>query len=95
MWNRFPRLHLLWADGGYAGKLIDYVYYWYLLVVDIVKRNEYQQGFKILLRRWMVERTFGWLTNYRRLCRNYECWTEMSEAVVKFAVIHVMLRRLA
>ena len=93
--NRFPRLQLIWADGGYAGKLIEYVYDWYLLVLEIVKRNNNQKGFKILPRRWVVEKTFGWLMNYRRLCRNYECWTETSEAVVKMAMIHIMIRRLA
>ena len=95
MWRRFPRLRLIWADGGYAGKLIDYVCYWYWLVLTIVKRSDDQKGFKVLPRRWVVERTFGWLMNYRRLCRNYECWPETSEAVVKMAMIHIMLRRLA
>jgi putative transposase len=95
MKNRFPRLHLIWADGGYAGKLVEYVYYGYLLVLEIVRRSDDQKGFKILPCRWVVERTVGWLMNYRRLCRNYECWTETSEAVVKFAMIHGMLRRLA
>jgi len=93
--NHFPRLQLIWADGGYAGKLIEYVYYWYLLVLEIVKRSDDQKGFKILPRRWVVERTFGWLSNYRRLSRNYECWTETSEAVVKMAMIHIMIRRIA
>ena len=62
--NRFPRLRLVWADGGYAGKLIDYVSYWYLLVLQIVKRSDDQKGFVLLPRRWVVERTFGWLMNY-------------------------------
>jgi transposase len=78
-------------DGGYAGKLIEYVYYWFWLVLEIVKRSDDQKGFKILPRRWVVERTLGWLTNYRRLSRNYECWTETSEAMVKMAMIHIML----
>jgi putative transposase len=95
MWRRFPRLELIWADGGYAGKLIDDVYSWYLLVLEIVKRSDDQVGFKILPRRWVVERTLGWLMNYRRLCRNYECQPETSEAVVKMAMIHIMLPRLA
>ena len=81
--------------GGYAGKLIDYVYYWYLLVLEIVKRSDDQKGFRIVPRRWVVERTLGWLMNYSRLCRNYECWAETSEAMVKTAMIHVMLCRLA
>ena len=93
--NRFPRLRRIWADGGYAGKLIDYVYYWYLWVLEIVKRSDDQKGFVLLPRRWVVERTFGWLMNYRRLCRNYEYWTDTSETVVKVAMIHIMLRRLA
>jgi len=93
--NRFPHLRLIWADGGYAGKLIDYVYYWYQLVIQIVKRSDDQKGFVLLPRRWVVERTFGWLMNYRRLCRNYEYWNETSETVVKVAMIHIMLRRLA
>ena len=42
--NRFPRLQLIWADGGYAGKLIEYVYYWYWLVLEIVKRSDDQKG---------------------------------------------------
>ena len=93
--SRFPRLRLIWADGGYAGKLIDYIYYWYQLVIQIVKRSDDQKGFVLLPRCWVVERTFGWLMNYRRLCRNYEYWTETSETVVKVAMIHLMLRRLA
>jgi len=64
-------------------------------ILQIVKRSDDQKGFVLLPRRWGVERTFGWLMNYRRLCRNYECWPETSETVVKIAMIHVMLRRLA
>jgi hypothetical protein len=78
-----------------AGKLIEYVYYWYLLVLQIVKRSDDQKGFVLLPRRWVVERTFGWLMNCRRLCRNYEYWPETGETVVKVAMIHLMLRRLA
>jgi len=93
--GRFPRLQLIWADGGYAGKLIGYVLSIYCWILLIVKRSDDQKGFVLLPRRWVVERTFGWLMNYRRLCRNYECWTETSETVVKVAMIHIMLRRLA
>ena len=93
--NRFPRLPLIWADGGYAGKLMDYVLYWFRWTLQIVKRSDDQKGFVLLPRRWVVERTFGWLMNYRRLCRNYEYWPKTSETVVKVAMIHIMLRRLA
>ena len=91
----FPRLRLIWADGGYAGKLVDYVYKLYWWILQIVKRSDDQKGFVLLPRRWVVERTFGWLMNYRRLCRNYEYWTETSETMVKVAMTHIMLRRLA
>jgi len=93
--NRFPRLRWVWADGGYAGKLIDYVYYWYLLVLQIVRRSDDQKDFVLLLRRWVVEWMFGWLMNYRRLCWNDEYWTETSETVVKVTMIPIMLRRRA
>jgi putative transposase len=93
--NRFPRLKILWADGGYAGKLIDYVHLLYCWVLLIVKRSDDQKGFVVLPRRWVVERTFGWLMNYRRLCRNYEFCPHTCETVVKIAMIHIMVRRLA
>ena len=78
----------------HAGKLIEYVYDWYLLVWEIVKWSDNQKGFKILPRRWVVERTFGWLMNYRRWCRNYEWWTKTSEEVVKMAMILIMIRKI-
>lgn len=93
--GRFPRLQLIWADGGYAGKLIDYVMLLYCWILQIVKRTDGEKGFKVLPRRWVVERTFGWLMNYRRLNRNHEFWPETSESAVKIAMIHIMLRRLA
>ncbi len=93
--GKFPRLKLIWADGGYAGKLIGYVQLMYGWILQIVKRSDDQKGFVVLPRRWVVERTFGWLMNYRRLCRNYEFWPETSETMVKVAMIHIMLRRLA
>jgi putative transposase len=90
----FPRLHLLWADGGYAGQLIDWVGQVCGWVLEIVKRNDQAKGWVWLPRRWVVERTFSWLTNYRRLSKDYEYWPETSEAMIHLAMIHVMLRRL-
>jgi putative transposase len=90
----WPRLQLIWADGGYAGKLIDWtkvVCHW---ILQIVKRTDDVQGFKLLPRRWVVERTFSWLGNYRRLSKDYEYWPETSEAMIHVAMIHLMLRRL-
>lgn len=93
--TRFPRLKRIWADGGYAGKLIDWVKNTCQAVLEIVKRNADILGFKVLPHRWVVERTFGWLNRYRRLAKNYERLPESSEAMVQIAMIRLMLRRLA
>ncbi len=90
----FPRLSLIWADGGYAGKLIDWcasVGHW---VLQIVKRWDDVVGFIVLPRRWVVERTFAWLGKYRRLSKDYESLTQSSETMIYLAMINLMLHRL-
>lgn len=89
-----PRLKLIWADGGYAGKLIEWVKEFGSWALEIVKRCDDVTGFKILPRRWVVERTFGWLGKYRRLSKDYEMLPESSEAMIYIAMINLMLRRL-
>jgi putative transposase len=64
-------------------------------VLDIIKRSDSQRGFVVLPRRWVVERTFGWLGRYRRLSKDYEELPRTSEAMVYGAMIHLMIRRLA
>jgi putative transposase len=91
----FPRLRLIWADGGYAGKLIAWVGSVCGWVLEIVKRSDLAKGFVLLPRRWVVERTFGWLSQCRALARDYEYHAETSEALIQVAMIHLMLRRLA
>jgi putative transposase len=93
--DRFPRLRLIWADGGYAGELIGWVDSFAGWVLEIVKRSDDQNGFVVLPRRWVVERTFGWLSRYRRLSKDYEYLPESSEAMIYIAMIHIMVRRLA
>jgi putative transposase len=93
--QRFPRLQLIWADGGYAGKLVDWVKTVCQWVLEIVKRSDGVKGFQVLPRRWVVERTFGWLGRYRRLSKDYEGLPETSEALIYAAMIHLMVRRLA
>ena len=93
--ERFARLRLLWADGGYSGKLVDWVRSFAGWVLEIVKRSDDQKGFVVLPRRWVVERTFGWLSRYRRLSKDYEFLPASSEAMVYLAMIHIMVRRLA
>ncbi len=60
----------------------------------IVKRNDDLKGFHVLPRRWVVERTFGWLGRYRRMSKDYEFYPETSETMVHVAMIHLMVRRL-
>lgn len=91
----WPRMERVWADGGYAGKLIAWVCSFCQWVLEIVKRSDDVKGFKLLPKRWVVERTFSWLSNYRRLSKHYEYWNETGEAMIHLAMIHVMLRRLA
>jgi putative transposase len=91
----FPKLQLIWADGGYAGKLIAWTLQVCAWVLAIVKRNELAKGWVLLPRRWVVERTFGWLSQCRALARDYEFHPETSAGLIQGAMIHLMLRRLA
>lgn len=93
--QRFPRLAHIWADGGYAGKLVQWVKDTYQKTLEIVKRSDKATGFQVLPRRWVVERTFGWLGRYRRLAKDYECLPHSSQAMVQVAMIRLMLVRLA
>jgi putative transposase len=92
--GHFPRLALLWADGGYAGKLIGWTQEVCGWVLQIVKRHDNLKGFVLLPKRWVVERTFGWIVQYRRLSKDYEFHPQTSEAMIQAAMIHLMLRRL-
>jgi len=92
--GHFPRLQLIWADGGYAGTLIGRVKARWDWTVAIVKRAAGEKGFVVLPRRWVVERTFGWLGRYRILSKDYEQLPESSETLVLIAMIQVMLKRL-
>jgi transposase len=94
----WKRLRLIWADGGYAGQLIAWVRSLRKrnpVRVEIVKRSDDVKGFKVLPRRWVVERTFGWLGRQRRLSKDYEYLTETSETMIYVSMIGLMLRRLA
>lgn len=90
----FPKLRLIWADGGYAGQLIAWVASVCGWVLEIVKRSDTAKGWVLLPRRWVVERTLGWLSQCRALTRDYEYHAETSEALIHVAMIHLMLRRL-
>ena len=90
----WPRMEHVWADGGYAGKLIAWVLGRCQWVLEIVKRTDDGKGFKLLPKRWVVERTSSWLSNYRRLSKHYEYRDETGEAMIHLAMIHIMMRRL-
>ncbi len=91
----FARLQLLWADGGYAGQLVDWVQERWRWALAIVKRAEGATGFVVLPKRWIVERTFAWLDRYRRLRQGYEYLPATAEAMIYAAMIHLMVCRLA
>lgn len=91
--DKLPRLIKIFADAGYSGKLIDYVLLQFGWILEIVKKTD--KEFKVLPFRWIVERTFAWLNNYRGLSKDYEYSTESSKSIVYLAMLHLMLRRLA
>ncbi len=93
--NRFERLRLIWADGGYAGKLVSWVKEAGGWDLEIVKGSDGLKEFHVLPRRWVVERTFGWLGRYRRMSKDYEFYPETSETMVYIAMINLMVRRLS
>ncbi|WP_431934143.1 transposase [Nonomuraea jabiensis] len=92
--DKFSTVRLVWADGGYAGRLQVWARQVLGLAVTIVKRGDDLHGFVVLPRRWVVERTFAWLVRYRRLVRIHEREPEHHEAMIWWATVHQMTRRL-
>lgn len=93
VYNRWCRLKLRWADGGYEdiGPWVKQRCGWKL---EITRRPPGATGFVVIPRRWVVERTFGWLGRYRRLSKDFEHHVRSSEAMIYLASIHRMLRLL-
>ena len=93
--GRFPRLGLIWADGGYRGApLSEWVQERLGCRLEIVSRSAGQRGFAVPSRRWVVERSFNWLGRQRRLSQDYEAPPASSAAWVQIAMSRLMLRRL-
>jgi putative transposase len=89
-------LKKLWADSIYkCCGLVDWVQETLHFILEVVEREPGQQGFVVLPRRWVVERTFAWLGRYRRLSKDYERCTKSSEGMVYIASIHTMMKRIA
>ena len=84
----------MWADAAYRG-FIEFALVLLGMAVAIVTRRPGAVGFEVQPRRWVVERTFGWLTRWRRLNRNYEHTLASSRAAVQVALIGIMTRRIA
>jgi transposase len=98
LWNlrrAFPQITLAWADGGYAGKLVNWAKTALSLTLEIVKRPDDLHVFKVLPRRWVVERTLSWITRHRRTVRDYERLPTRHETYIYWSMIIVMTRRLA
>lgn len=91
----FPKVRRVFADGGYAGRLVGAIKTAFRITLEIVPKPADQVGFAVLPRRWVVERTFAWLMRWRRLVRDYERLPETHEAMVRWAMVGLMLNRLA
>ena len=96
MRSSVSRLHTIWVDGGFDGapfmRWVMDVCRW---IVQVVLRPEQTKGFVLLKKRWVVERTFGWIMGTRRLVRDYELLPETSETFIYLAMIRIMVRQLA
>jgi putative transposase len=95
IFDSFPTLKKIWADGGYKEGLVIWVKETLQAVLEIVKRDPDQKGFVVQTKRWVVERTLAWLNNYRRLSKDYERLLVNSEAMIYLASIRTMLKRVA
>jgi putative transposase len=96
--HTFSRLRLIWADQAYAGELIVWLWAlrpWQYVRLDIVRRPEGTKRFLLLPKKWIVEQTFGWLGRYRRFAKDDEYLTQTSEAMIRLAMIYLMVCRLA
>jgi transposase len=96
LFGLFPFLSKLFADGGYQGPQFRRALAKVLpqLSVEIVKRSDRAQGFEVLPKRWVVERTFAWLNRCRRLAKDWENLTRNALAFIRLASIRLMLRKL-
>jgi transposase len=94
--SAFPWLRHVFADGGYAGqklqKALNSIGRW---TIEIVKRSDVVKGFKLLPRRWVVERTIAWLNRNRRLAKDFEATIESAETWLMIASVKLLSRRIA
>jgi putative transposase len=109
-WRRFPRLRHGWVDQGYRGEFLGWVVQHFGVRLEVVQRRDGGRrsrwlppdvappqvpAFAVVPRRWVVERTFGWLGRFRRLSKDYEFLPATSEAAIYLAMSQLLVRRLA
>ncbi len=92
LFRRFETRTKIFADGGYTGTLIDWAKKMFDYDVEVVKRNELHT-FKVLPKRWIVERNFAWMDWSRRLSKDYELCPASSESIIWISFVHALLRR--
>lgn len=93
--ERFAAITPVWVDNGYRGRLVAWAKEKLQLTLEIVKRSDDMSGFVVLPRRWVVERSLGWLMSSRRLVRDFETLPASSEAFIYFSQAMLLSRRLA
>ncbi|GLX40719.1 hypothetical protein Sros01_67920 [Streptomyces roseochromogenus] len=89
-----PEITIVWADSACADQLVDWAKTYLRLTVKTASRPKNTSGFVVLPRRWVVERTLAWLMHARRHARDYERLVQHSEALITWAAISLMTRRL-
>lgn len=89
----YPEIQKFCADAGYSGTFVDTMKEKFQMDVDVVKRSD-SERWEVLPKRWIVERTFAWLNNYRRLSKDYEINIIHAESMVKIAASYTLLKRL-
>lgn len=96
LFGMYPFLLKLYADGGYQGPQFQDALLRVVRQVDveIVKRSDAAKGFTVLPKRWLVERTIGWLNRCRRLAKDWECLNRSALAFLRWSSIRMMLRKL-
>lgn len=91
--QRYPFVSRVFADGGYAGRLVHWAADKTHITLEIIRRGAHTKGFEVLPRRWVVERTFAWIFKNRRLVRDYEQLTAVAETLITIAASATLLRR--
>lgn len=94
--DKLSNLEVVWVDQGYSGKNFANAVRQVCgdgVRVEVIKRTS--ESFEQLPKRWIVERTFGWLNRFRRLSKDYEVYSDVSEAMIYGSLIQLMVKRLA